>query len=49
VRSYCYIVSQSGGFRRHNPLCCFSTSVYIVVSVYIIIDAVRKFLDTPLY
>jgi hypothetical protein len=25
---YCYIVSQSSEFCRHNPLCCFSTSVY---------------------
>jgi hypothetical protein len=22
------VVSQSSGFYRHNPLCCFSTSVY---------------------
>jgi hypothetical protein len=23
---YCYSVSQSSEFCRHNPLCCFSTS-----------------------
>jgi len=23
-----YIVSQSSEFCRHNPLCCFATSVY---------------------
>jgi len=27
VRLYRYFVSQSRGFCRHNPLCCFSTSV----------------------
>jgi len=25
---YRYLVSQSSKFYRHNPLCCFSTSVY---------------------
>jgi hypothetical protein len=25
---YRYFVSQSSEFCRHNPLCCFSTSVY---------------------
>jgi hypothetical protein len=28
VQSYRYFVSQSREFCRHNPLCCFSTSVY---------------------
>jgi hypothetical protein len=28
VQLYCYFVSQSIEFCRHNPLCCFSTSVY---------------------
>jgi len=28
VQLYCYFVSQSSEFCRHNPLCCFSTSVY---------------------
>jgi hypothetical protein len=26
VQLYCYFVSQSSKFCRHNPLCCFSTS-----------------------
>jgi hypothetical protein len=28
VQLYRYFVSQSSEFGRHNPLCCFSTSVY---------------------
>jgi len=28
VRLHLYFVSQSSEFCRHNPLCCFSTSVY---------------------
>jgi hypothetical protein len=28
VNLYRYFVSQSSEFCRHNPLCCFSTSVY---------------------
>jgi hypothetical protein len=28
VQVYRYFVSQSSEFCRHNPLCCFSTSVY---------------------
>jgi hypothetical protein len=43
---YRYSVSQSSEFRRHNPLCCFSTSVYCC---YFVIDSVRKLLDTPSY
>jgi len=27
VQLYRYFVSQSSEFCRHNPLCCFSTSV----------------------
>jgi hypothetical protein len=38
-------VSQSSEFRRHNALCCFSTSV----CHYFVIDSVRKLLDTPSY
>jgi hypothetical protein len=26
-----YFVSQSSEFCRHNPLCCFSTSVYLLL------------------
>jgi len=26
VQLYCYFVSESSEFCRHNPLCCFSTS-----------------------
>jgi len=29
---YRYFVSQSSEFCRHNPLCCFSTSVYFVMT-----------------
>jgi hypothetical protein len=36
-------VSQSSEFCRHNPLCCFS--VFIVVSVYFVVDSVWKLLD----
>jgi len=46
VQLYRYFPSQSSEFCRHNPLCCFSTSVYLV-SIYFIIDPVRKLLDTP--
>jgi hypothetical protein len=28
VQLYRYFVSQSSEFCHHNPLCCFSTSVY---------------------
>jgi len=28
VQLYRYFMSQSSEFCRHNPLCCFSTSVY---------------------
>jgi hypothetical protein len=28
MQFYCYFVSQSSEFCHHNPLCCFSTSVY---------------------
>jgi hypothetical protein len=28
VQLYRYFMNQSGEFFRHNPLCCFSTSVY---------------------
>jgi hypothetical protein len=28
MQFYRYLVSQSSEFCRHNPLCCFSTSVY---------------------
>jgi len=38
-----YFVIQSSEFCRHNPLCCFSTSV----CCYFVIDLVRKLLDTP--
>jgi len=28
MQLYRYIMNQSSEFCRHNPLCCFSTSVY---------------------
>jgi hypothetical protein len=41
MQLYRYFVSQSSEFCRHNPLCCFSASVYF----YFVIDTVRKLLD----
>jgi len=41
VQMYGYFVSQSSEFCCHNPLCCFSTSVIVVV--------VWKLLDTLLH
>jgi len=40
-----YFLSQFGEFCSCNPLCCFSTSV--VILVYLVIDSVRKLSDTP--
>jgi hypothetical protein len=34
VHFYRYYVSQSSEFCRHNPLCCFSTSVYCCLFHY---------------
>jgi hypothetical protein len=34
VQLYCYFVSQSSEFCCHNPLCCFSTSVYFCLFRY---------------
>jgi len=48
MQLYRYFVSQSSEFCRHNPLCC-SQLVFIVVSVYFVIDSVRKRLDTRSY
>jgi hypothetical protein len=39
--------SQYSEFCRHNPLCCFSTSVYYCCLFRY--DSVRKLLDTPSY
>jgi len=45
-----YSVSQSSEFCRHNPLCCFLTSVYYCKRIlYFVIDSVRKLLDTSSY
>jgi hypothetical protein len=46
VQLYRYFVSQSSEFCHHNPLCCFSASVYCCLFRY---DPVRKLLDTPPY
>jgi hypothetical protein len=43
----CQYVSQSSEFFRHNPLCCFSTSVYCCC--LFLYDSVRKLLDTLSY
>jgi hypothetical protein len=40
-------VSQSNEFCRHNPLYCFSTSVFVVVCVYFFNDSVRNFWIHP--
>jgi hypothetical protein len=45
---YRYFVSLFSEFCLHNPLCCFSR-VFIVVSIYFVIDSVRKLLVTPSY
>jgi hypothetical protein len=47
VQLYRYFVSQSSEFCRHNPLCCFSTSVYFCCLFRY--NSVRKLLDTPSY
>jgi len=36
-------------FAAITPFCCFSTSVYVVVSICFVIDSFRKLLDTPSY
>jgi len=43
MQLYRYFVSHSSEFCCHNPLCCIS------VSVYFVIDSVRKLLDTSSY
>jgi hypothetical protein len=48
LQLHCYFMSQSGEFYRHNPLCCFSTSVYCCKHIFRY-DSVRKLLDTPSY
>jgi len=47
VQLYHYFVSQSSEFCRHNPLCCFSTSV--CCCCYFVIDSVQKLFHTPSY
>jgi hypothetical protein len=42
-----YFVIQPSEFCCHNRLCYFSMS--IVVSIYFVIDSVRKLSDTPSY
>jgi len=32
---YPYFVSQSSDFCRHNPLCCFSMSVYCCKRIFL--------------
>jgi hypothetical protein len=34
MQLYRYFVSQSSDFCRHNPLCCFSTSVYYCKRIF---------------
>jgi hypothetical protein len=34
VQLYRYFVSQCSEFCRHNPLCCFSTSVYFCKRIF---------------
>jgi len=48
VHFYRYFMSLSSEFCRHNPLYCFSTSVYCYKLIFRY-DSVRKPLDTPLY
>jgi len=44
---YRYFVSTFSEFCRHNPLYCFSASVYCCC--LFLYDSVRKLLDTPSY
>jgi hypothetical protein len=46
VKLYRYFMCQSSEFCRHNPLCCFSTSVCCCLFRY---DSVRKLLDIYSY
>jgi len=46
VHLYRYFASQSSELCRHS-LCVASQLVFIVVSVYFVMDSVRKLLDTP--
>jgi hypothetical protein len=48
VQLYRYFVSQSSVFYRHNPLCCFSTSICCSCCLFRY-DSVRKLLDIPSY
>jgi hypothetical protein len=44
------ILCQSSQFYRHNPLCCFSTSVYCCYCCCLFrYDSVQKLLDTLSY
>jgi hypothetical protein len=50
MQLYCYFVSQYSEFCHHNPFFFFASQrVFIVVSVYFVIDSVRKLLDIPSY
>jgi hypothetical protein len=50
MQLYRYFMSQSSEFCRHNPLCCFSPSVYCCCCCCCFrYDSVRKLLDTPSY
>jgi hypothetical protein len=48
VQLYRYFVSQSSEFCRHNPLCCFSTSVYCCKSIFRYRLSAETFGYTPL-
>jgi hypothetical protein len=48
VQLYRYFMRQYSEFSIRNP-CVASQRVFIVVSVYFVIDPVRKLLDTPTY
>jgi hypothetical protein len=48
TRCSCIAMSQSSEFCRHNPLCCYSASVYCYKRIFRY-DSVRKLLDTPSY
>jgi hypothetical protein len=42
-----YFVSQSIEFCNHNPLCCFSVSVFLVVVVYFVMTQSANFWIHP--
>jgi len=49
VQLYRYFVSQSSEVCRHNPLCCFSTSVYCCKYIFHYQPSLETFVYTLVY